>query len=151
MFVAISATSTLVKLCFALYTDTSLTCASFVPNSAILTWGTAGTPRIKIGDTYNTSIIGKIVDARYYPTGLPESDFLTQFTRRKVICIPNCQTCSDLVVCTLCASGWFLQVGNTCVRCNACCATCTGASESQCTSCNPLCVSTGPTTCKSNF
>ena len=148
VFVASSASNNLITICFALYTDVSLTCATIAPLSPIITWGTVG-GQIYFGDLFLGSIVGKETDCRYYSTSLSQAELTTLFTQRKAVCIPHCLTCSDIVTCTQCVSGWYLSGSNTCISCNPCCGACTGAGDTACTSCAPLCVSTGPNTCTS--
>lgn len=149
MFVAASLVNGSGLLCYGLYSDPSLTCESVTPGGMNLPWGTNGVPKIYYGDASDSSIIGKQVDARYYATGLTQSELNTLFSLRKSACSLHCQTCSDLVTCNQCEIGWYL-INNNCKRCSPCCAGCTGAGNSACLSCAPLCISTAPTTCVRN-
>lgn len=138
-------------LCYGLYSDSCLTCVSETPGGMNLPWGAAGVPKIYYGDAFYRSIIGKESDARYYATGLSECDLNTLFTQRKAACSLHCQICSDLVTCTQCEIGLYLDANSNCVLCNACCVECTGPGNSACLSCAPLCISTAPTTCIRNY
>lgn len=125
-------------LCFGLLSDSTLTCNTGTPGGINLVWGSAGIPKIYYGDNFSQSIIGKEVDGRYYTQGLTEADFNDRFAQRKVICMYNCQTCSDFLTCSLCVAGFYLS-GGKCLRCSSCCGSCTGPGNSSCTSCAPSC------------
>ena len=49
-------------------------------------------------------------------------------------CPSNCEVCSSSTVCTMCMGGYFKTSSNTCTKCDAGCATCTG-SASTCSTC----------------
>lgn len=136
-------------LCYGLFIYNSLICGSVTTGEMNLPWGTAGTPRMYYGDSFHNSIVGKEVDVRYYATGLSESEFNSLFTERKLACSLHCQVCSDLVTCSQCKEGWYLDGSSNCIRCNTCCVRCTGPGNSACLSCAPSCMSTASNTCVS--
>ena len=121
-------------LSYALYSENALHSVSLDSGSINSAWGTTGTPNINYGDSYR-SIVGKVVDVRYYPRGLEAADFTQLFTQRKAVCVRSCQVCIDLVTCSQCTAGYYLS-GGTCLRCFMGCATCSGAGETQCISCS---------------
>ena len=148
MFVTTSIGNGSGLVCYALESVTTLTCLLETPSPAgsNLTWGTAGIPKIYYGDPSHPSIVGKEVDARYYATALTQPELTILFTQRKLTCTLHCQTCSDWMTCSLCATGWYLS-GGKCLRCNACCVDCTGFGNTACGTCAFSCFSPALNTC----
>ena len=143
MFVAASVTSSNSILCYAAWTDANLSCIKGPGGGASLSLPNA---KICHGDGKYASIKGKEVDAKYYWVAFTEAQLEHFFDVRKIACALNCLTCADLVTCSVCKSGYYVETGQ-CLSCDSRCETCQGPGNTKCLVCAAGCRAAGPNTC----